>query len=137
PGDQLPRFFPTGNPCRWYRRPDPVARNAQHPGGRRVFLMAGGNTFRPQGALTMREASLHRAKGRELAAAGDCEVDLADVSDADSAALALLFDWQRVARAAGHRLTVHNLPSGLASLASLYGVDELLSASGGVYVLEP
>ena len=36
------------------------------------------------------------------------------------AALALLLDWMRCARTAGHALVVRNLPAGLASLAALY-----------------
>lgn len=89
--------------------------------------MSEGAIFRPQGALTMHEVSRYRAEGRALAAAGDCTVDLSGVNDADSSALALLFDWQRTARAAGHRLKVCNLPAGLKSLANLYGVSDLLS----------
>lgn len=88
--------------------------------------MADEAIFRPQGALTMHEAARYQAEGRAWAAAGDCTIDLSGVSDADSATLALLFDWQRTARAAGHRLQICNLPLGLKSLANLYGVSDLL-----------
>lgn len=91
--------------------------------------MADEAIFRPQGSLTMHEATRYQAEGRARAAAGDCTIDLSEVSDADSATLALLFDWQRTARAAGHRLKVCNLPAGLKSLANLYGVSALLSDS--------
>ena len=41
-------------------------------------------------------------------------------------ALALLLEWQQVATASGHRLSVVALPESLLSLARLYGVLELL-----------
>ncbi|MCK6407963.1 STAS domain-containing protein [Thauera sp.] len=82
--------------------------------------------FAPAGALTMSSAPTLRAEGQRLARAGDLVVDLAAATAADSAALALLLDWMRCARAAGHALVVRNLPAGLASLAALYDVDELL-----------
>lgn len=80
----------------------------------------------PQGALTMATASTVHAQGRALAAQGDLLVDLSGVSEADSSALALLFDWMRVAAAAGHPVWLTGLPAGLDSLAELYGVRELL-----------
>lgn len=87
--------------------------------------------FAPAGELTMASAPALRAEGRRLACAGDLVVDLAGVSAADSAALALLLDWMRCARAAGHALFVRNLPAGLLSLAALYDVDGLLPAERG------
>ena len=64
--------------------------------------------------------------GRRLARAGDMVVDFAGVTVADSAALALLLDWMRCARAAGNRLAVRGLPAAMASLAALYDIDALL-----------
>lgn len=61
-----------------------------------------------------------------MALRGPLLVDLAAVTEADSAALALILDWVRVARGAGQTITVRNLPAGLVSLAALYGVDSLL-----------
>lgn len=78
------------------------------------------------GPLTMADASGHLAAGRSAVGEGNCVVDFAAVSESDSVALALLFDWQRHAQAAGHTLSVRNMPEGLASLAVLYGVDSLL-----------
>ncbi|MEY3899024.1 MAG: hypothetical protein RI962_179, partial [Pseudomonadota bacterium] len=40
--------------------------------------------------------------------------------------IAVLLAWQRAARAAGKTLHISRLPAGLASLATLYGVDRLL-----------
>ncbi|AVR87570.1 STAS domain-containing protein [Thauera aromatica] len=86
--------------------------------------------FAPQGALTMRTAPALLDEGRRRAAEGDLVVDLAAVTEADSAALALLLDWLRAARAAGHSLKLCNLPQGLASLALLYDLDAVLPREG-------
>jgi len=91
-----------------------------------VSAGAGASSLRLDGALTMSGVGRHLAEGRARAAAGDLDVDLSAVTEADSAALALLLDWRRTARAAGHTLTVSGLPAGLRSLAALYGVDALL-----------
>jgi phospholipid transport system transporter-binding protein len=82
--------------------------------------------FAPAGQLTMVSAPAVLEDGRQLARAGDLVVDFAAVTVADSAALALLLDWMRCARAAGNRLVVRSLPAGMASLAALYDLESLL-----------
>ena len=82
--------------------------------------------FAPAGELTMVSAPAVLEDGRRLARAGDMVVDFAGVTVADSAALALLLDWMRCARAAGNRLAVRSLPAGMASRAALYDIDALL-----------
>ena len=59
------------------------------------------------------------------------EVDLAGVSRADSAGLALLLEWSVSAAAAGRSLRYRNVPSAIASLAGISDVAELLSAPPG------
>ncbi len=86
-------------------------------------------TLRPTGALTVFSAHVLLPQGIRLIRQGDLMVDFADVTECDSAALAMLFDWQRHANAAGHRLQVRNLPASLHSLADLYGVTDLLPAA--------
>ncbi|MDX5364073.1 MAG: STAS domain-containing protein [Pseudazoarcus pumilus] len=85
------------------------------------------HVLKPTGALTMDSAAGHLRSGREMVASGDVLVDLSAISGFDSAALALLLDWMRESAARGGRLTLAAVPPGLASLAQLYGVDELLS----------
>ena len=56
-------------------------------------------------------------------------VDLAAVTEVDSSALSLLFEWQRAARSAQQlQISFRNLPESLKSLAALYGVAELIAA---------
>ena len=54
------------------------------------------------------------------------EIDLGQVSDVDTTAVSLLFEWQRQAHAHKSKVTFTNLPDNLVSLAKLYGVSELI-----------
>lgn len=56
-------------------------------------------------------------------------VDLAQVEEADSAAVSLLLGWLRNAQRHDAKLTLANVPENLRSLADLYGVAEALSLS--------
>jgi phospholipid transport system transporter-binding protein len=58
---------------------------------------------------------------------GDSRFDLSAVKKCDSSAVALLLAWQRAAHARGLRLELEGVPPDLCSLASLYGVDSLIS----------
>jgi phospholipid transport system transporter-binding protein len=82
--------------------------------------------FAPQGPLTMLSAAAVLEEGRRLASVAPLTVDLGAVTAADSAALALILDWLRAARAAGQRIALRKLPAGLVSLAALYDIDTLL-----------
>ena len=70
------------------------------------------------------------AAGRAAIASGDCEFDLSAVTSVDSAAVALLLDWQRQAQARGATLVLRGVPAAITSLAKLYGVDGLLGLDG-------
>lgn len=60
---------------------------------------------------------------------GATVVDLAEVTGLDSSLLAALLAWIREAGTKGNALAVANMPSGLKTLAQLYGVEDLLPAS--------
>lgn len=53
-------------------------------------------------------------------------VDLAGVTEVDSAAVALAITWLREARAAGRTIRFENLPPAMAKLARLYAVADLI-----------
>lgn len=89
---------------------------------------ASGKVLAIEGELTMATAARWIERGRAEVRAGDLVVDLSGVTAADSSALALLFDWIRIARASGHAVRHTGMPAGMRSLATLYGVDELLPA---------
>jgi phospholipid transport system transporter-binding protein len=56
----------------------------------------------------------------------DLLVDLAQVEAVDSAGVSMLLGWSRAARRNRHELRVTGLPEDLVSLASLYGVADML-----------
>ena len=58
---------------------------------------------------------------------GDATIDFAGVTEADSAALALIFKWQRDAQKHGRRIHCINIPANVVALARLYGVDDLIT----------
>ncbi|GAB4465146.1 MAG: STAS domain-containing protein [Burkholderiaceae bacterium] len=66
--------------------------------------------------------------GIDAIRAGDADFDLSAVRQVDSSAVALLLAWQREAQSRGARLALSGLPAALKSLATLYGVDELIPA---------
>jgi len=68
-------------------------------------------------------------EGRLHLAEGVATVDLSEVTELDSSALALLLAWLREAKAAGRALAFANLPEALRTIARLYGVEDLLPAA--------
>ena len=81
------------------------------------------------GALTLASVAADLEQGKAAIAEGARSIDLAEVGELDSSALALLLAWLREAKRQGRQLTFTNLPQGLTAIASLYGVAELLSAA--------
>lgn len=53
-------------------------------------------------------------------------IDLQNVSQADSSALALLLEWQGWAQQHQHQFKLINVPSGLQALARVMGIDQIL-----------
>ena len=96
-----------------------------------VLRADGSGRFRVEGAITIESAPavLEAGSGLLLALGSvPVEVDLAGLTDFDSAALGVCFEWQRRSIAAGPRIRYSNLPPKLATLAALYGVDTILAA---------
>jgi phospholipid transport system transporter-binding protein len=59
-------------------------------------------------------------------------IDFAGLTVVDSAAVATLLAWRRVAAAKATPLTFINLPDNLRSLIALYDVAELLDSGAGI-----
>ncbi|MEO8384127.1 MAG: STAS domain-containing protein [Betaproteobacteria bacterium] len=53
-------------------------------------------------------------------------IDLANVTDIDSSAVALLLHWRRAAARLEKALRYVHLPQNLVALAQLYGVDDMI-----------
>ena len=88
-----------------------------------------GEIMRVSGALTLASVAAELEQGKAAIAEGVRSVDLAAVGELDSSALALLLAWLREAKRLGRALTFTNLPQGLTTIASLYGVADLLPGS--------
>jgi phospholipid transport system transporter-binding protein len=56
----------------------------------------------------------------------DVRIDLAGIQHSNSAGLALLLEWLKIAGQSGHQIQYHNVPEQLLSLARAYGIDQQL-----------
>lgn len=77
-------------------------------------------------SLTNRNATQTLQDGLAQLAHGDLAVDCSALTQIDSAAIAVLLGWQRAAQAQQRQLVIQQPPAQLLSLASVYGVAELL-----------
>ena len=78
------------------------------------------------GSLTLASVTAALGEGNAAIAQGVRIVDMSEVGELDSSALALLLAWLREAKRLDRELTFANLPQGLTTIARLYGVAELL-----------
>jgi phospholipid transport system transporter-binding protein len=92
------------------------------------MITCDGEHCRIEGPVTMATVTAMVADGLQRFTAPSVTVDLSAVTDVDSSALSLMFEWRRAAQGAGRRIEFVNLPANLRSLAALYGVTELISA---------
>ncbi len=81
------------------------------------------------GALTLANVAAALGQGSAAIGEGVRTVDLGEVGELDSSALALLLAWLREAKRRNGDLVFSNLPQGLTTIARLYGVAELLPGS--------
>jgi phospholipid transport system transporter-binding protein len=78
------------------------------------------------GPVTLANVAAVLEEGRRHLEDGVESVDLAGVTEMDSALLALLLAWLREAKSRSRSLTLANPPPALSTIARLYGVDTLL-----------
>jgi len=92
--------------------------------GEVLALEAGELSFQTIPAVLARTAEYSARKDRDLP--DNLTIDFSAVTGVDSAAVALLLDWRRMAAARGKTLAFVNLPANLMALAELYGVADLI-----------
>lgn len=85
-----------------------------------------GNTLRISGAMTLENVNALLEESNAAFTAENLEMDLAGVSEVDSTAVSLMFEWLRQAHKRNISLTFVNLPSNLVNMATLYGVLDLI-----------
>lgn len=64
-----------------------------------------------------------------FAEAPQIEVDLGGVGESDSAGLALLIEWMRIARQSGRQIHFANVPAQIEALARISEVEDLICGS--------
>jgi phospholipid transport system transporter-binding protein len=90
------------------------------------MIEVAGERLKVSGAMVIATAAELREAGEAALANGATVVDLADVAEADSSAVAVLLAWTRIAGERGQGLAIVGVPQSVRSLAALYGVAELL-----------
>ena len=78
------------------------------------------------GPLTLASVTAALREGSAAIGEGASKVDLGEVGEVDSSALALLLAWLREAKRLKRDISFANLPQGLTTIARLYGVHDLL-----------
>jgi phospholipid transport system transporter-binding protein len=90
------------------------------------MILPDGDNYKIQGRITIDNARTLLAEGiREFSKDG-LVVDLSQLEDVDSSAVSLLLEWLREAQRNQRKLRFTNLPDNLKSLATLYGVLDLI-----------
>lgn len=79
-----------------------------------------------KGDLLLDDIESLLAQNLELDGARLLEVDMSGVAEVDSVTISLLFEWLRKAKGERCDLFYSNLPANLTSLATLYGVFDLI-----------
>jgi phospholipid transport system transporter-binding protein len=91
----------------------------------------GGGRFRVSGVLdastareVLEQSESRFAQGKEMGK--EILVDLGGVGESDSAGLALLIEWLRMARVGGQAIRFANMPAQIEALARISEVEDLL-----------
>lgn len=90
------------------------------------MIVQDGDNYRIQGGITIANVNAVLAEGLKLFDRDGLVVDLSQLEEVDSAAVSLVLEWLRTAQRGNHKLSFINLPDNLKSLATLYGVLELI-----------
>lgn len=90
------------------------------------MIQSSGDRLQVVGPMTIALATRLKSAGESAIGAGATVVDLSQVTEVDSASLAVLFDWLRTAREKERALSIVHPPESVRSLALLYGVADLL-----------
>ena len=90
------------------------------------------NTFSVSGELNMQTvpAISRTANSQLLGLQGKVSIDLSAVSRADSAGLALLIDWLRIAKQNQYSIAFRNLPKQLQQIAAVSELEDILPTEG-------
>lgn len=106
------------------------AKPATTPGPARLEALGDGR-FKVYGALHAGTATdLLKRSEAAFKGASALEIDLANVPEGDSAGLALLIEWLRLAKVRQQTIHFKNVPPQIAALARISEVENLLNGNG-------
>lgn len=106
------------------------AKPATTPGPARLEALGNGR-FKVYGAMNAETVTeLLKRSADAFKDAGPLEIDLANVPEGDSAGLALMIEWLRLARQRQQTIHFKNVPEQIAALARISEVAELLDCGG-------
>lgn len=96
------------------------------------IAVAGPGRLTARGELSFATAGQALRDGLALLpSAGPCTVDLAGITSADSAGLAVLIEWLSVAGERGGKLTFEAVPAQLCAIARISDLEELIAGQSG------
>lgn len=90
------------------------------------MILRDGDRLSVQGPIIIDTVVALIEQGAALFDRDDLVIDLAQVTEVDSAAVSMLLEWLRKARRHNCQLHFINMPKNLKSLAQLYGVFDLI-----------
>ena len=100
------------------------------PASFELLAGAAGEPFRLAGVASLATARALLERGTALfGRQPEVELDLSQVTHADSAGLAVLLTWLERARRGGQQLRYRSVPAQLLGIARISGVEELLRVS--------
>jgi len=92
-----------------------------------ITFDADSQTYNIRGELTLATAKAVLSESTDLFGnAAKLDIDLANVTRADSAALALLMSWMRQAREGNKPIQFQHIPAQMLAIAKASGLDEIL-----------
>jgi len=86
------------------------------------------NYWNIAGDIEMDNANALLTLSKALSLPDQAVVDFKQVGEIDTSAVSLMLEWQRRAAEESKKITFVNLPKGLESLTTLYGVSSLISS---------
>jgi phospholipid transport system transporter-binding protein len=89
------------------------------------------------GPITFKNAMMLREQSEQYFDRPQLLFDFSEVREIDSAAVSLMLEWSRKARAAGRDLQFANLGKSIVSLMDLYGVEDLIPVATALQQTKP
>lgn len=90
------------------------------------MILQDGDNYKVQGRITIDNVRTLLAEGLSQFSKDRLVVDFSQLEEVDSSAVSLLLEWLREAQRNQRKLRFTNLPDNLKSLATLYGVLDLI-----------